>query len=37
MADSTQENWNVVRIVYGGGDHTIPMEDWEMTCLFHWT
>ena len=37
MADSAQANWNVVRIVYGGGDPTVPMEEWERTCLFHWT
>ena len=35
MADSAQANWNAVRIVYGGGDPTIPMENRERTCLFH--
>ena len=37
MADSAQANWNAVRIVYGGGDLTVPMEERERTCLFHWT
>ena len=36
MADSAQANWNAVRIVYGGGDPTVPMEELERTCLFHW-
>ena len=36
MADSAQANWNAVQIVYGGGDPTVPMEEWERTCLFHW-
>ena len=37
MADSAQANWNVVRMVYGEGDPTLPMENRERTCLFHWT
>ena len=37
MADNAQANWNVVRIVYGGGDPTIPMVNRKRTCLFHWT
>ena len=37
MADSSQANWNVVQIVYGGGDPIVPMENQERTCLFHWT
>ena len=36
MADSAQENWNVVQIVYGGGDPIVPMENRERTCLMHW-
>ena len=36
MADSAQANWNAVQIVYGGGDLTVPMEERERTCLFHW-
>jgi hypothetical protein len=36
MADSTQANWNAVRVIYGSGDATIPMKDQERTCLFHW-
>jgi hypothetical protein len=36
MADSTQANWNAVRMIYGSGDATVPMEDQERTCLFHW-
>ena len=37
MVDSAQANWNAIRIVYGSGDASIPMEDQERTCLFHWT
>jgi hypothetical protein len=33
MADSTQANWNAVRIVYGSGDPKVPMENREHTCL----
>jgi hypothetical protein len=36
MADSTQANWNAVKVIYGSGDATIPMKDQERTCLFHW-
>jgi hypothetical protein len=36
MADSTQANWNVVKMIYGSGDSTIPMKDQERTYLFHW-
>ena len=35
MADSAQANWNAMRIVYGGGDPAIRMENRERTCLFH--
>jgi hypothetical protein len=35
MADSTQANWNVVRIIYGSEDATEKMVDRERTCLFH--
>ncbi len=37
MADNTQANWNVVKIVYGFGDLSIKMVDKKCTCLFHWT
>jgi len=37
MADSAQANWNAVRIVYGSGDPSIPMDGQERTCYFHWT
>jgi hypothetical protein len=37
MVDSPQANWNIVRVIYGNGDTTIPMKDQEKTCLFHWT
>ena len=37
MADSAQANWNAVRIVYGGGDPTVLMENRERTCLFNWS
>jgi hypothetical protein len=36
MADSAQANWNVVKVIYGSGDATIPMKDQEKACLFHW-
>jgi hypothetical protein len=36
MADSTQANWNAVRVIYGSSDDSIPMKDQERTCLFHW-
>jgi hypothetical protein len=36
MADSSQANWNAIRIVYGSGDASIPMLNKERTCLFHW-
>jgi hypothetical protein len=36
MADSTQANWNVVKVIYDSGDASIPMKDQERTCLFHW-
>jgi hypothetical protein len=35
MTDSTQANWNVVRVIYGSGDARIPMMDQERMCLFH--
>ena len=35
ICDSTQNNVNVVRIVYGTGDPSIPMVDGERTWLFH--
>jgi len=37
MADCAQANWNVIRIVYRNRDASIPMENKERTCLFHWT
>jgi hypothetical protein len=36
MCDSAQANFNVVRVVFGSGVPTIPMENRERTCLFHW-
>jgi hypothetical protein len=36
MVDSVQANWNVVKVIYGSGNTTIPMKDQERTCLFHW-
>jgi hypothetical protein len=36
MYDSAQENFNVVRVIFGSGDPTIPMVNKERTCLFHW-
>jgi hypothetical protein len=35
MADSTQANWNAIRVIYDSGDAAIPMKDKERTCLFH--
>jgi hypothetical protein len=36
MADSTQANWNIVKIVYVLGEPFVRMIDKECTCLFHW-
>jgi hypothetical protein len=36
MYDSAQANFNAVRVVFGFGDPTIPMENRERTYLFHW-
>jgi hypothetical protein len=36
MVDSTQANWNAIKIVYDFGDPSINMVDKERTCLFHW-
>ncbi len=35
MADDAQANWNVMQIVYGSDDASIPMKDKKRTCLFH--
>ncbi len=37
MVDSTQANWNAVKIVYGLGVPFVKMVDKEHTCLFHRT
>jgi hypothetical protein len=37
MVDSTQANWNTIRVIYGSGNAAIPMKDQERTFLFHWT
>jgi hypothetical protein len=37
MAYSAHANWNVVKVLYGNGDATIPMKDQKRTCLFHWS
>jgi len=37
MVDSTQANWNVVKIIYRSGDASKPMLNHEWTCFFHWT
>jgi hypothetical protein len=34
MANSTQANWNTIRVIYGKGDVTIPMKDQERTYFF---
>jgi hypothetical protein len=36
MCDSAQTNFNTVKVIFGSGDPTIPMENRERTCLFHW-
>jgi hypothetical protein len=36
MCDSAQANFNAVRVIFGSGDRTVPMENRERTCLFHW-
>jgi hypothetical protein len=35
MVDSTQANWNAIRVIYESGNAAIPMKDQEKTCLFH--
>jgi hypothetical protein len=37
MANNTQANWNVIKVVYGYGDPFIMMVDKERAYLFHWT
>jgi hypothetical protein len=34
MANSVQANWNVVRMVYGDGDPSLPMVNRKRTCFF---
>jgi hypothetical protein len=36
MCDNAQANFNAVRILFGSGDPTVPMENKERTCQFHW-
>jgi hypothetical protein len=36
MCDSAQGNFNAVRILFGLGDPTVPIENKERTCQFHW-
>jgi hypothetical protein len=36
MANNTQANWNIVKIVYGSRAF-VKMVDKECTCLFHWS
>jgi hypothetical protein len=36
MCDSAQTNFNAVRILFGSGDPTVPIENKEKTCQFHW-
>jgi hypothetical protein len=37
MVNSTQANWNTVRIVYGSEDPFVKMTNKEHTFLLHWT
>ena len=37
MADSAQENFNVVRKTFGSGDKNIQMKRKERTCQFNWS
>jgi len=37
MVDSTEANFNVVRILFESGDLKILMENWEHTCFYYWT
>ena len=37
MANSVQENSNVVRVIYGSGDTAILIKNQERTYLFYWT
>jgi hypothetical protein len=37
MVDNTQANCNVVKVIYGSSDATIPMKEQEKIWFFHWT
>jgi hypothetical protein len=37
MANSTQANWNVIKIIYGSEDPFVKMVDKKHTFLFHWS
>ena len=37
MADSAQANFNIVRVVFGSGDKSVPMFGKERTFQFHWS
>ena len=37
MANNTQANLNVVRMIYENGDPSLPMVACERTCLLHWS
>jgi hypothetical protein len=35
MCDRVQANFNAVKVVFGSGDPTVPMENRKRTCIFH--
>ena len=37
MADNAQANWNVVRMMYGDKNPSLPMVNCECTCIFQWS
>ena len=37
MANNTQANLNVVRMIYKNGDPSLPMVACERTCLLYWS
>ena len=35
MVDSTQANWNAMRIVYSSGDFKVPIKHHQKMCYFY--
>jgi hypothetical protein len=36
MCDSAQANFSAVRVIFGSGNRTVPLENKKRTCLFDW-